>query len=312
MGQETPQVPYKRVTRPPQDGNFVYNCVHVFATCVIPIFARFKVEGYENMPLTGGCVLTCNHAMGPDFLAIGYGTRRKIYFMAKQELFEVQSRPYLAVQRERHVSDQARRDWIWRPSTMRSTWSRKATCSGMFPEGTRSRTGKLQRGRSGAARIAIQAQAPVVPAYVHGVGPVFKRQQLSELEAAGGGDGAHWPPAAPAGRCQTTRVRCAISRGRSWRQSPNWQSGWRSRQTEQSGAKPTSVRDSARDGSVETVGLRYRCDFPKKAPGRGKSCTLSPSSSSRFSCGCTSKVKSTCRPPAAAWLPAIIHAGLTM
>ncbi len=45
---------------------------------------------------------------------------------------------------------------------------------GMFPEGTRSRAGKLQRGRSGAAHVAIQAQAPVVPAFVKNAEPIFR------------------------------------------------------------------------------------------------------------------------------------------
>jgi 1-acyl-sn-glycerol-3-phosphate acyltransferase len=181
MGQETPQVPYKRVTRPPQDGNFVYNCVHVFATCVIPIFARYKVEGYENMPLTGGCVLTCNHAMGPDFLAIGYGTRRKIYFMAKQELFEVN--PGLTWLFNVNGTFPIKRGELDLAAIDHAlNLVKDGHVLGMFPEGTRSRTGKLQRGRSGAARIAIQAQVPVVPAYVHGVGPVFKASNYLSLK----------------------------------------------------------------------------------------------------------------------------------
>jgi 1-acyl-sn-glycerol-3-phosphate acyltransferase len=181
MGQETPQTAYKRVTRPPQDGNFVYNCVHVFATCVIPIFARFKVEGYENMPLAGGCVLTCNHAMGPDFLAIGYGTRRKIYFMAKQELFEIN--PALTWLFNVNGTFPIKRGELDMAAIDHAlTLVKEGHVLGMFPEGTRSRTGKLQRGRSGAARIAIQAQVPVVPAYVSGVGPVFKPSNYLSLK----------------------------------------------------------------------------------------------------------------------------------
>jgi 1-acyl-sn-glycerol-3-phosphate acyltransferase len=46
---------------------------------------------------------------------------------------------------------------------------------GMFPEGTRSRTGQLMRGKTGAARIAMSAQHPVVPAVVINAPQVFKR-----------------------------------------------------------------------------------------------------------------------------------------
>jgi 1-acyl-sn-glycerol-3-phosphate acyltransferase len=74
---------------PPRDGAFVYNAVDLVMTVVKPLFCRLKAEGIENMPLQGGCVLTCNHTMGPDFLFVGYASRRQVYFMAKQELFEI-------------------------------------------------------------------------------------------------------------------------------------------------------------------------------------------------------------------------------
>jgi 1-acyl-sn-glycerol-3-phosphate acyltransferase len=140
-----------------------------------------KIEGYSNLPRTGPCVLTCNHTLGPDFLAVGYAARRKVYFMAKQELFEVNGaltwllstngvfpirRGELDLHAIEHALDLVKQGHVL----------------GMFPEGTRSRTGKLQRGRSGAARIAIQAQAPVVPAYVAGAGPIFARRNYLSLK----------------------------------------------------------------------------------------------------------------------------------
>lgn len=181
MGEDTPQAVSRRVTWPPHDSNFTYRCVHLFTTAVMPLFCRFKVEGYENMPLTGGCVLTCNHAMGPDFLAIGYATRRKIYFMAKQELFEVH--PALTWLFNVNGTFPIRRGEVDLAAIEHAlNLVKEGHVLGMFPEGTRSRTGKLQRGRSGAARIAIQAQAPVVPAYVAGVHPVFKRSNYLSLK----------------------------------------------------------------------------------------------------------------------------------
>lgn len=167
--------------RPPRDAVFVYQSVHLFTTLVRPLFCRLQVDGAAYVPATGGCVLTCNHVMGPDFLVIGYATPRQVYFMAKSELFERSSalnwlfttcgtfpirRGETDLAAVEHAIEVARSGHVL----------------GMFPEGTRSRTGKLQRGRSGAARIAIQAQVPVVPAVVVNAEPIFKRENYLSLK----------------------------------------------------------------------------------------------------------------------------------
>jgi 1-acyl-sn-glycerol-3-phosphate acyltransferase len=181
MVQDTPQAAFRRRVWPPHDGNFVYKTIHLFTSTVMPIFCTMRIEGYENMPRTGGCVLTCNHTMGPDFLAIGYACRRKVYFMAKQELFEIH--PGLTWLFNTNGVFPIRRGELDLTAIEHALeLVKEGHVLGMFPEGTRSRTGKLQRGRSGAARIAIQAQVPVVPAFVSGAGPIFEKSNYWSLK----------------------------------------------------------------------------------------------------------------------------------
>jgi 1-acyl-sn-glycerol-3-phosphate acyltransferase len=166
---------------PPRNSSWVWKCVHLLISLASPLFCRLRFEGRANVPSAGGCVLTCNHVMGPDFFAVGYGSPRQVFFMGKQELFEVN--PLLSwvltncgvFPVRRGETDLAAVDYAVQ-------LVKSGHVLGMFPEGTRSRTGKLQRGRSGAARIAIQAQAPVVPAVVINAEPVFKRSNWLSLK----------------------------------------------------------------------------------------------------------------------------------
>jgi 1-acyl-sn-glycerol-3-phosphate acyltransferase len=74
--------------RPPRDAIWSYKAIHAFTSLVKPIFCQLQIEGREHIPATGGCVLTCNHTMGPDFLVVGYLSPRQVYFMVKAELME--------------------------------------------------------------------------------------------------------------------------------------------------------------------------------------------------------------------------------
>lgn len=168
---------------PPRDSTWVWKILHVIATLIRIFFLRLRVEGREHVPAKGGCVLAINHTMGPDYVIVGYVAPRQVFYMAKAEIFGYH--PWLAalvasagafpVQRgkgDTQAIEQA------------ANVVRRGKIVGMFPEGTRSRSGELQRGKTGAARIAMIAQAPIVPVVVINSEPVlrdvlkFKRRPL--------------------------------------------------------------------------------------------------------------------------------------
>lgn len=169
------------VVLPPHDAIWSWKAIHLFTTAVKPIFCRLQIQGRENFPQTGGCVLTSNHTMGPDFLVIGYLSPRQVYFMVKAEIME--RYPKLGTFLAYHGCFPIRRGDGDLGAVQHAVDLVKAGhVLGMFPEGTRSRSGKLQRGRSGAAFIAIQAQAPIVPAVVINSEPIFKRENYLSLK----------------------------------------------------------------------------------------------------------------------------------
>jgi 1-acyl-sn-glycerol-3-phosphate acyltransferase len=167
--------------RPPRGAYWIYYIIHVFATVVKPLFARLRCEGRENFPRNRGYVLTSNHTSGPDFIPLGYVTPQQIFFMAKSEILDTQPlfRKFLMVN---GVFPIRRGEADMEAIQYAIDLVRSGKVLGMFPEGTRSRTGKLQRGRSGAARIAILAQAPVVPIIVVNSGEMFKTRNWFSLK----------------------------------------------------------------------------------------------------------------------------------
>jgi 1-acyl-sn-glycerol-3-phosphate acyltransferase len=138
------------------------------------LLCRFTVEGQQHVPLVGGCIIACNHTLGPDYVVLGYASPRQIYYMAKMEIFAwhpLLTRFFVAV--GAFPVQRGRGDIEAMNKAVELVRSGKVL--GMFPEGTRSRTGQLIRGKTGAARIALLAQAPVAPAVVIDSHLVLKR-----------------------------------------------------------------------------------------------------------------------------------------
>ncbi len=157
---------------PPPHSTTAYSWAHRLLSVLIPMLCRLRVEGREHVPLEGGCVVACNHSLGFDFFFLGYCAPRQIFFMAKAEAFEgnqwlarfLKSSGVFPIQR-------GQRDHAAMDSAVSLAQSELAV--GMFPEGTRSLTGVLMRGRSGAVRIARQAGVPIVPAAIHNAAAIL-------------------------------------------------------------------------------------------------------------------------------------------
>ena len=148
-----------------------YNVIAALSWPILFILFRLRARGRENLPSAGGYVLACNHmsSFDPWPLGLPLWPRRFLRFMAKSELYWFPLRLVLdgagAFPVRRGQADVEAIDTAVR-------LAREGHVIAMFPEGTRRRKGFVKRfqprPRSGAARIALEADVPLVPAAVKG------------------------------------------------------------------------------------------------------------------------------------------------
>jgi 1-acyl-sn-glycerol-3-phosphate acyltransferase len=130
------------------------------------LVAPHRVYGAERVPLEGGLVVAANHFSWIDPPALGSATPRTLYFMAKVEAHRIPGlgqlmRSFGAFPVRRGESD---RDAV---RTMRQI-VRDGHALGMFAEGTRQTSGVPGPVQPGAAMVAINENAPLIPAAIYG------------------------------------------------------------------------------------------------------------------------------------------------
>jgi 1-acyl-sn-glycerol-3-phosphate acyltransferase len=133
---------------------------------LVKAVTRLHVYGKERVPREGGLVVACNHFSWIDPPALGAACPRTIYYMAKIEAHVVPGlgsliRAFGAFPVRRGESD---REAV---RTMRAV-VREGLALGLFVEGTRQRSGVPGEAQPGAAMVALQEDAPVIPVAVHG------------------------------------------------------------------------------------------------------------------------------------------------
>ena len=149
-----------------------FKCLYGFVKGLYYGFYHVKAEGKENLPKESGFIIACNHRTfaDPPLLAVT-SMCSKFSFMAKEELFKPPVFGWLirklgAFPVVRGSGDMS----VISDSVERLKEGRNLV---IFPEGTRSKDGKLGRGKTGVALIAAKSGAAVVPAAI-----IFKGRKL--------------------------------------------------------------------------------------------------------------------------------------
>ncbi len=132
---------------------------------------RLKVDGLENIPATGGFVLSANHVSNfdPWPLGVAIGSKHYLRHMAKSELYWWPMK-YVIDAGGGFPVKRGERDTKAMETAVEL--ARQGDAVVMFPEGTRRKKGlnktRVARAHTGAARIALEAGVPLVPAAISG------------------------------------------------------------------------------------------------------------------------------------------------
>ncbi len=162
------------VEQPPAEApvlrsGYLYWVLKVVLTPVMLVAFRPRVEGLEQVPRQGPALLACNHTSYLDWLLLPLVVRfRRISFLAKLEYFtgpgiRGRGQAYFFTATGQVPIDRAGAEAAGAALRTAVRLLREGRLVGVFPEGTRTRDGRLNRGRTGVARMAAESGALVIP-----------------------------------------------------------------------------------------------------------------------------------------------------
>src|SRR5207249_7408114 len=139
-----------------------YWVVKAVLTPILRFFFRVRVVGAENIPDEGAAILASNHVSFCDSIFLPMVLRRRITFVAKAEYFDDPKTAWffravgqIPIKREGGSASAG-------ALAAATDVLRRGGLFGIYPEGTRSPDGRLHKGHTGVARLALDNRVPVV------------------------------------------------------------------------------------------------------------------------------------------------------
>ena len=182
----------------------VFRTLEITAMAAVRVAgARITYRGMQNVPADGGAVIAINHTGYLDWLPAALGLtrrRRRMRFMIKAEMQRVKFVDFLIRHTRTIPVDRRAGAGAYAVAVARLG---EGELVGVYPEATISRSFELKDFKTGAARMALEAQVPIVPLIVWGAHRVWTKDHPRHL----GRNGfpitvAAGPPLAPAGSAE--------------------------------------------------------------------------------------------------------------
>ncbi len=155
--------------------NRTYRLAQFLSYCYLKYFHRFEVKGLDNVPPKGGFILACNHLSYLDPPAVGCRIPRNLHYFARDSLFFGP----LGLLITKLNSIPVNRDQL-DLGTLRKVLSvlKGGEPVLVFPEGTRSPDGTLQKSQKGLGLLVHKSGVPVLPARLHGSFEILGKGKL--------------------------------------------------------------------------------------------------------------------------------------
>jgi 1-acyl-sn-glycerol-3-phosphate acyltransferase len=159
-----------------QRGSLFYELCGILARCLIRLYSRFEIYGLDNIPASGPVILAANHISNADPVLLAATMPRPAVFMAKRELLRWPGMIWVV---RAYGSFTVRRGAADREAIRRALKALgEGRVLGLFPEGTRSKSGALGEPFAGVGLLALRTGAPVVPIGIRGTELVSPRKPL--------------------------------------------------------------------------------------------------------------------------------------